>query len=64
MMEIKVGEIFKPDHGHFVLKVIGVFESGALCQVIYDNKVKSKTMERKNTLFEMKRLSSLERELI
>lgn len=63
-MEIQIGEIFKPSHGHFILKVIALFESQALCQVICDNKVKSRTMERKSTILEMERLSSLEKELM
>ena len=65
MMEIEVGDVFKIT---FIVpqlyKVVRLEKDAAHCRVYFDDRFVGVTLEHKNTLFKMQKLSSLEKELM
>jgi hypothetical protein len=60
-MEIEIGDVFEST---IYFKVVGLLSSNLVeCEVYIDNRVVI-TVEHKNTLLKMQKLSSLEKELI
>jgi hypothetical protein len=64
-MEIEIGDIFK---AHFIFwklyKVVKLEKYAAHCRVYSGGRFLGVTLEHKNTLLNMKKLSSLEKELL
>lgn len=61
-MEIQVGDVFKSMLYNF--KVIQIKNGYANCEVFLYNRKVGMSLEHKNTLLKMQKLSSLEKELI
>jgi hypothetical protein len=64
-MEIEVGDVFK---AHFIFwklyKVVKLENYAAHCRVYFEGRFLGVTLEHKNTLLNMQRLSKLEKELM
>jgi hypothetical protein len=62
-MEIEIGDIFK--HGRLLFKVIEKIDFFYIrCNIFYDKRIVATSNEHPNTLLNMKKLSSLEKELM
>jgi hypothetical protein len=62
-MEIEIGDIFK--HGRLLFKVIEKIDFFNIrCNVFYDKRIVATSNEHTNNLLRMKKISSLEKELM
>jgi hypothetical protein len=62
-MEIEIGDVFESTIYYF--KVVGLLSSNLVeCEVYIDNRRVVITIEHPNTLFNMKKLTPLEKELM
>ena len=63
MMEIEVGDVFK--YGIFLFQVTEKIDFFNIkCNIIYNKSVVTTSNEHTNTLIKMRKISSLEKELI
>lgn len=62
MMEVEVGDVFKLGNYLYMVRSIGV--TLVEVNVFYDNRIVGESLEHKNTLLKMQKLSSLEKELM
>ncbi len=65
MMEIEIGDVFMlPWNFSKLFEVVKLEKNAAHCRVYFDDRFVGVTLEHKNTLLKMQKLSSLEKELM